>query len=103
LESFDPRFREVYKQAAILSEPLRIRFETETKARAFVHRAHTFRKRAQLAGDSDYPIMAKLRLSVRDNWVWVIRQDSQFDDVFRQVLPSVPRPTSLKKDPLDDL
>lgn len=103
LESFDPRFRDVYKTAAIMEEPLKVEFPTRKAAQDFQARIHNFRKRAKLAGDSDWPIMYKIRVSLRDEkWLWFIRQDSQWDDVLSRIVPSSPRRLTLKKDPLDD-
>lgn len=95
-------------QAATSSQTIEVLFETKKEAQAFQARAQTYRAKAQKAGLPEADIMYRVRISRWDHedgrsTLRFVRQDSQFDDVFKRAGLGPAPETLLKRDPLEDL
>ena len=86
VESFDPRFRDLWLRSAL--EVLEISFPTHADAIAFRNRAQLFRAAVKRETPSDSRVLYRSKCSVVGTLVRFFPHDMQFADVLSQVRPA---------------
>lgn len=79
LESFDPRYRDLFRSA--LSRDIDLTFATEGEARHFQTRFQMYRKRLLEAKDPEAKSFYSLKTSRKDNLLRIFRADAPFDQI----------------------
>lgn len=85
LESFDPRFREVFTKA--LLTPYIIPFPTYAEAKRFQVRLHQFRSALRREDPETASILYRVKTSIRDRDLHIHPADMEFSPIFDQVSP----------------
>ncbi len=93
LESFDPRYRELFRNA--LKADIELTFSSSGEARHFQTRFQMYRKRLLEVKDPEAKSFYSLKTSRKDNYLKIYRADAQFDEILEHFAskPSEPKST----------
>lgn len=98
LESFDPRFREVFLKA--LLTPYIIPFPTYNEAKRFQVRLHQYRSAVRRADPDEASLLYRVKTSIRGAELHIHPADQEFSPIFDQVSPP-PREPRTSREPFD--
>lgn len=79
LESFDPRFRNIWLRAVL--DEVKIEFSTEKEAQAFQARLQLYRAKLRDSGDPDGQTLYRAKTSLMGNILFIRPTDTKFIDV----------------------
>ena len=82
LESFDPRFRNIWLRG-VLGE-VRIEFETKKEAQAFQARLQMYRMKLKEANDPQIATLYRAKTSLRDNVLLIQPADTAYVSVLKE-------------------
>ncbi len=85
LESFDPRYALLLKQAALRTadNPMELVFDTAKDCFKFQQRIYQFRGKAREEKHEDSKLFARVTVIRRANQLKLFAHDTQYDDVFK--------------------